>query len=556
MAIKGFRPYPKDLARIYNSRKWWLGLTFGDIVDRAADWYPDKEGIVAEGARLTYGEFRRQINRTAIAFQQLGLRKGDRVIIQLPNWIEFLYVFFGLQKIGAIGVLALPRHAHGEIEYLAELTEARAWVVPVNYGKLHFAALIKAMQAKKVSLEYIVTVRGVSEGTISFEEMKESVVLPPDPQGYLETLRPGPMELANIMPTGGTTGLPKGVPRDHNSHILSGYARLWQWELSMHDTGLIATPLGHNAAHTTTLYPMLLAGGKIVVITGTGPKEILESIEKERATFMCPVPAQMEAILNFPGFSKYDVSSLRIVALGAAHSPPSLIRGVYERFGDVRVITAFSMAEGPGASTRAGDSREIVSTTVGLPTCPFDHFKVVDESEAEAPRGSEGELVCKGPGVFTGYYKAGKKELAEIFTRDGYLKTGDLARIVNEAGYIQITGRKKDVIIRGGENISSLQVEEWITRHPGVANAAAVGMPDPVLGERICAYLKLKEGKSLAFDELIAFLKHRGASVFVLPERIEIMNELPLTNIGKVDKKALRRDISEKLKAEGKINKS
>jgi 2,3-dihydroxybenzoate-AMP ligase/mycobactin salicyl-AMP ligase len=553
MPSEGFRPYPRELAKIYNCKRWWLGLTFGDILDRVADFYPKKVGIVTEDVRLSYEEFRNEVNRVAIAFSNIGLGKGDRVIIQLPNWLEFLYAFFALHKIGAIVVFALPRHSQVEIEYLAELTQAKAWIVPIKYRKTDFTSLIKFIQSKKLNLEYIITPREAIEGTILFDEVKNSVSLPLNPQGYLEKLRPDPMDMANILLTGGTTGLPKGVPRDHNSHILNGYGWVWCWELGNRDTGVTAMPLGHNAAHITVVYPMILLGGKIVLITGTGPKEILETVENERVTFLSLVPAQMEALLNFPDFSKYDVSSLRLITLGGAHSSSELINRVYGKFGDIQVANVFGMAEGPCASTRKDDYRELISTTVGLPACPYDHFKIVDEREEEVSIGVEGELVCKGPGVFTGYYKAKKKELSEIFTKDWYLKTGDLARKVNEQGYIQITGRKKDIIIRGAENISSGQVEEWVSSHPKVEAVAVVGMPDPILGERICAYIKLKKGMLLQFDELITFLKEKGASVFVMPERIELIDELPLTNIGKVDKKVLREDIKNKLKVEGKI---
>jgi len=287
-----------------------------------------------------------------------------------------------------------------------------------------------------------------------------------------------------------------------------------------------------------------------VVVTGTGPKEILETVEKERITYITPVPAQMEAILSFPDFSKYDLSSLRLITLGGAHSSPELIKRLNDKFGAIQLANVFGMAEGPCTSTRKYDSGELVGRTVGLPACPYDDFKVVDDREEEVQVGVEGELVAKGPGVFTGYYKTKNKDLSETFTRNGYLKTGDLAKKVNEQGHIQITGRKKDVIIRGGENISSVQVEEWVAGHPHVETVAVVGMPDPILGERICAYIKLKKGGSLQIGELTAFLKGKGASVFLLPERIEIIDELPLTNIGKVDKKALRVDIAAKLKAE------
>jgi 2,3-dihydroxybenzoate-AMP ligase len=533
----------------YYTKHWWLGLTFGDILDHAADMFPAREALVTEKVRLTYRQLQEKVNRVAIAFLELGIKKGDKVLIQLPNWEEFFYVFFALHKIGAVAVIGLPRHAEREVEYLCTLTEAVAWVVPSRYKKIDYLPLIQAIRAKSADLKWPIVIGDeVPEGCVSFEGIVSGVNLQRYPEHYLENFRPDPLDLANILLTGGTTGLPKGVPRMHNDHICNGYYWMKAWERTSYDNCLIATPVGHNLAHTCAIYPMVLAGGKVTMITSTASKEILETIEAEKITCTTLVPSQLATILADPSLSKYNLSSLQSIQSGGAHVAPELVRGVYEKIGCRHFSNDFGMAEGPCSCTRREDPEEIVCTTVGIPLCPYDRFKIIDEEEKEVPMGTEGELVARGPGIFTGYYRA-EEENRKVFTHDGFFRTGDLGKIVNGQGYLRITGRKKDIIIRGAENISATEVEELLLTHPAVEDAAAVGMPDPVLGERVCAYVKLIQGRSLSFDEMIAHLKKQGASVLLLPERLEVVDALPLTNVGKIDKKVLRADIAEKMKS-------
>jgi 2,3-dihydroxybenzoate-AMP ligase len=545
-------PFPEELVKKYYAKHWWLGLTFGDILDQTSDMYSNREALVTERVRLTYRELREKVNRVAIAFLELGIQRGDKVIIQLPNWEEFFYVFFALHKIGAVAVLGLPRHAEREVKYLCALTEAVAWIVPSRYKKIEYLPLIKSIQSKSPNLKWTIVIGDdVPEGCLSFNEIVSRVKIAKYPDDYLEHFRPDPLNLANILLTGGTTGLPKGVPRTHNDHICNGYYWMKAWERTSYDNCLIATPVGHNLAHVCAIYPMVIAGGKLTVITSTASKEILETIEAEKITCLTLVPAQLATLLNEPSLGKYNLSSLQSIQSGGAHVAPEWVNGVFEKIGCRYFSNDFGMAEGPCSCTRRGDPEEIVCTTVGIPLCPYDRFKIIDENEEELPMGTEGELVAKGPGVFTGYYKA-EEENREVFTHDGFFRTGDLGTIINKEGYLRITGRKKDIIIRGAENISATEVEELILTHTSVEDTAVVGMPDPILGERVCAYVKLVQGKALTFEELVSHLKQKGASVLLLPERLEIVEELPLTNVGKVDKKRLREEIAEKVRLEEK----
>lgn len=543
--------YSEDLIEMYYAKRWWLGLTFGDILDQTADMYPRREALVTEDVRLTYRQLVEKVNQTAISFLELGIKGGDKVLIQLPNWKEFFFVFHALHKIGAVAVLGLPRYAEREVEHLCNLTEAVAWVVPTKYRKIEYLPLIRSIQNKCPHLKWTIVIGdGIPEGTLPFYEVVSRVDPEKYPSNYLERYRPDPLDLANILLTGGTTGLPKGVPRTHNDHICNGYFWMKAWERTSYDNCLIATPVGHNLAHVCAIYPMILAGGTLTAITSTAPKEILETIEAEGITCLTLVPSQLAKILNDPNLEKYDLSSVQSVQSGGAHVASELVRGVYERIG-CKFSNDFGMAEGPCSCTRREDPEEIVCTTVGIPLCPYDRFKIIDENEEEVAIGAEGELVAKGPGVFTGYYLA-EEENRKAFTHDGFFRTGDLGIIINEEGYLRITGRKKDIIIRGGENISATEVEELILSHPSVQDVAVVGMPDPILQERACAYVKLVSGREVTFEKLISYLKGRGASVLLLPERMEIILELPLTKVGKVDKKTLRKDIALKLRQEEK----
>jgi 2,3-dihydroxybenzoate-AMP ligase/mycobactin salicyl-AMP ligase len=437
------------------------------------------------------------------------------------------------------------------------MTEAKAWVVPLRYEKIDYHPMIKAIQAGSTHLKHIVVIdpregrdEPWPEGTLSFNTLLQKVDLKKYSKDTLRSLRPDPDEICHLMPTGGSTGLPKLVPRTHNDFLCNFDYRAKAWQRSAHDITLIATPVTHNMAIEVSMNPAFLTGGKVVMIPSTRPKDILEAIEKERVTTMILAVAQVQQIIDFSDLNRHNVASLQVIATGGSHMPSELIKKVYDKLG-CKFFNVFGMSEGPCTQTRWQDPDEAVFHTVGRPICPYDEFKVIDADGRDLPRGTEGELVVRGPCIFRGYFKA-EAENQEAFTADGFFRTGDIAKFDPE-GRLIITGRKKDIIIRGGENISAREVEELILSHPKVEQVAAVGMPDPVLGERVCAFIKSKQGMRVSFEEIISYLKEKKTSVLYLPERIETIDELPLTNVGKVDKKRLREEIKEKLKKERKI---
>ncbi len=286
------------------------------------------------------------------------------------------------------------------------------------------------------------------------------------------------------------------------------------------------------------------------MISSTRPKEIIEAIEKERVTTTILAVAQVQQIIDFQELDRYDISSLQVIGPGGSHMPPEVIRKIYDKL-KCKFFNVYGSSEGPCAQTRYEDPEEAVFQTVGWPICPYDEFKVIDPDGNELSHEEEGELVARGPTIFRGYYKS-ESENREAFTPDGFYRTGDIAKFDRE-GRLILTGRKKDIIIRGGENISAKEVEELIISHPKVEQVAAVAMPDPILGERVCAFIKPKKGAIISFEEIVSYLKEKKTSVLNLPERIEVVEEMPLTNVGKVDKRKLREEIKEILKKEGKI---
>jgi len=279
---------------------------------------------------------------------------------------------------------------------------------------------------------------------------------------------------------------------------------------------------------------------RLVLLDSTEPEKICETIQSEKVTAMPSVPAIVNRIVNLDNLSQYDLTSLKKISVGGAPSTPELVRAVWSKIG-CKYHNALGSVEGTCAATRTEDDIETICYSVGKPICPYDTLKIVDPHGNELPPGQEGELVSKGPGIFTGYFKS-PEDNRDVFTRDGFFRTGDLAK-KDERGYVFITGRIKDIVNRGGEKISAVAIENLMSDHPAIQSVAVIGMPDKVLGERICAYVQLKTGKRATFEEMITFLQGKGASVLQLPERIEFVDRIPLTNIGKTDKKALREDI-------------
>ena len=543
--LRGFTLYKKEDAEKYDRLGWWAGLTLGDILDKAADIYPNKEALVDGRSRLTYSQVREMVNRLAISLMELGIKTMDRVLVQLPNWREFVYSYFALQKIGAIPVLLIDKYRPYEINHLFRLTGATSWIVPEKYRKTDYLPIIKDVLKNSPKIKQVILARGGRHRhLLNLETMIEQTELKERDLGRLAKRRPDPMQVAHMGPTGGTTGLPKVVPRTHNSLICGIEYGVRAWEMDIHDTCLLAGPIGHDLTFTKGLCGSLFTFGKTVFLDAMYPEDICQTIQQEKVTAVVWVPPLAKRLIDFEGLKNYDLNSLKKMHCGGGLSMPEIIKGVWEKLG-CTFFNAYGGTEGQTTITRSDDNPQTILHTVGRPTCPYDTYKVVDRNGKELPLNTPGELIIKGPGVFTGYYKA-PEENKMAFNKEGFFRTGDVIKI-DEAGNVTITGRLKEMINRGGESISATEIESLIIGHPGVTIVAVIPMPDPIMGERVCAYIQPKPGADLNFDKIIAYLKERKASVLQFPERIEFIVDMPLTKAEKLDKKALIEDIKQKI---------
>jgi non-ribosomal peptide synthetase component E (peptide arylation enzyme) len=543
--LEGFVPYKKADAKKYNKLRWWLGLTFGDLLDKAADIYPDKEAFVDGKERLTFGQARDKTNRLAIGLMDLGIAPRDRVLIQVPNWNEFIFAYFAVQKIGGIAVLLIDRYRQYEIGHLIQLTGATSWIIAEKYKKTDYLPIVEDVVKEHPQLKNIILARSEGGGSyLSMEKLIHETKLGSANLRRLLQRRPDPMEVAHMGPTGGTTGLPKVVPRTHNSLVCTMQYAAYAWEVNIHDVCLLAGPIGHDLAFTKGLCSTLFTLGKTVFLDSTEMRDVCETIQKEKVTTIVWTPTLAKRLIDFEGLKEYDLSSLRGMHCGGSASLPEIVKGVRERL-RCNFYNGYGGTEGQTTLTRTNDNLEMILHTVGKPTCPYDTYKVVTPDGTKLPPNTPGELMIKGPGVFTGYYKA-PEENAKVFDEKGFFRTGDLA-IIDKKGVVTLTGRIKEMINRGGESISATEIEKLIISHPEVSLVAVIPMPDPVFGERVCAYIQPKPGASLTFDKVIAHLKEKKASVLQLPERIEFVETMPFTKAEKVDKKFLREDIERKL---------
>jgi len=554
--LEGAIPYKQEVIEEYTKKGAWLNITYGELLDRASKQYPTKIAVVDAKVRLTYYQLKKEIDRLSIALINMGIKQYDRILLQMPNRYEFVVAFYAMQKIGAIPILAIPRHGYQEISGFIRLAEPVAWIIPVKERERNFFPLVEKILAEFPNIKIITLPNGESLPSfcISFEEIIGNIKNEDYSYNFLDQFCPDPNDVAVLIPTGGTTGFPKMVPRTHNSLIVAN--KYISRYMTSEDIILQATPVGHGMAMQGAVNCAIFRGATLVLQEVPRATEILETIQREKVTHVHLVPTLLSDIINHPNLNQYDISSLKYVGTTAAALSPELALKAAEyftKFGCVFLGSALGASEGLVAQNTPDTPLDIKIRTVGRNVTPTSHYKVIDEEERELPPRTIGELVVKGPEVFTGYYKATKEEINEIFTHDGYFKTGDLASI-DENGYITVVGRRKDVIIRGGETLIPSEIESLLRKHGDIIEAAVVGMPDPRLGERICAFIVVKSGSNLTFDKLIEFLKSKGAGVTLLPERIEIVEELPRTAVGKIDKRTLRKNIEEKLKKEGIIS--
>jgi 2,3-dihydroxybenzoate-AMP ligase len=548
--LEGFVPYPEAFVKKYREKGYWIDKTLGDEFDEFVSKHGNRIALSCKGEQVTYRELGQKVNRLALHFVNLGLKTYDRMIFQLPNELEFVYCYFAAMKVGIIPIAALPAHQDAEISFFAQFTNARAHAIPSRLKKSSHQEMAKRIREKEPNLEFtFVSGENVDPDFISITRLLEDRIEDRVPLETLRKYRPDPLEPAVFQLSGGTTGVPKIIPRTHNDYAVNFKRAAEITNVTRNSVMGIAIPVNHNfALNCPGLSGTLYNGGKVVLITSPGTEDVLAAIQKEKITIMPTPPALLIRWMESEELSKYDISSLEVVLAGGARLNPEVAKKIKPLLG-CYYHQNLGMAEGMLFWSRKGDPEDLLLNTQGAPMFEDDEIRIVDENERDVPSGQPGELLVRGPNTIRGYYNSPEYN-KKAFTDDGFYRTGDVVR-VHRNRYVAVEGRIKDTINRGAEKISAEEVENHILAHPKVENCAFVAMPDPVLGEKGCAFVLTKGNQGLAFEELNEFLRtKRHIATFKLPERVELVTEFPMTKIGKIDKKELRKVIAEKLEQE------
>ena len=538
--LDGVTPFPAEFAARYRELGYWEDRPLFDGFTGALAAHADRVAVVDEAGPLTYRELDERSQRLARVLLDHGFKPLVRIIVQLPNTAVFAIFYFALQRIGAVPVLALPGHRRREITQFAEISGARALAVPAAARGFDFTAMAAEIMADRPDLR-LCLVQGMNDGPndarfVRLEDLLERS--PGTSREALEEIRIDPADPALFLLSGGTTGIPKLIPRTHNDYLYNSKAAAAACEIGPGDVLLDVLPIEHNLPlGCPGLQGFLLSGGTVVLGTSTRPRDVFELIERHRVTHIHLVPALLIRWIDDALITKYDLSSLRVIQSGGQRLQPEVRLRAERALPGCFIQENFGMAEGLIMFVRSADPPDVRRETCGRPASPADEVYLVDEDGHVVPDGEPGELIVRGPYTLRGYFRAPEHN-TRAFTPDGFYRSGDLLRKLPSGNYV-VEGRVKDLINRGGEKISAEEVENLILAHEAVLDVACVPYPDPVLGERMCACVVPRPGRSLSLAELVTFLLGFEIAKFKLPERLEFFDALPLSGFGKVSKQDL-----------------
>jgi mycobactin salicyl-AMP ligase len=537
--LEGFIPFPADRAAAYRTAGYWTGQPLDAILTDAARRWPDRIAVLdaLPGDQLSYAELDEQANRAAAGLRGLGIAPGDRVLLQLPNGCQFAVALFALLRARAIPVMCLPGHRAAELGHFAALSQATALLIADAANGFDYRTMARDLVTDHTTLTHVI-VDGDPGPFISWtrfcgpgaQAAARSPIPPVDPESP-----------ALLLVSGGTTGLPKLIPRTHNDYVFNATASAEVCRLTAEDVYLVVLSAGHNFPLACPgLLGAMTVGATTVFGTDPSPEAAFAAIDRHGVTVTALVPALAKLWAQACEWEPMTPKSLRLLQVGGSKLEPedarqvraTLARGLQQVFG---------MAEGLLNYTRLDDPPELVEYTQGRPLCAGDELRIVDGAGEPVAPGEEGELLVRGPYTLNGYFRA-DRDNERCFDPDGFYRSGDLVRR-REDGYLVVTGRVKDVICRAGETIAAADLEEQLLSHSAVFSAAAVPLPDPYLGEKICAAVVFT-GEPVSLAELNAYLDQRGVAAHARPDMLVAMAALPTTPIGKIDKKAIARQVS------------
>ena len=525
----------------YRQQGLWGDASLADYWQQTARAMPDKIAVVDNhGASYTYSALDHAASCLANWMLAKGIESGDRIAFQLPGWCEFTVIYLACLKIGAVSVPLLPSWREAELVWVLNKCQAKMFFAPTLFKQTRPVDLILPLQNQLPQLQQIVGVDKLAPATSSLS--LSQIIADNIPLTTAITTHGD--ELAAVLFTSGTEGLPKGVMLTHNNILASERAYCARLNLTWQDVFMMPAPLGHATGFLHGVTAPLLIGARSVLLDIFTPDACLALLEQQRCTCMLGATPFVYDLLNVLEKQPADLSALRFFLCGGTTIPKKVARECQQR--GIKLLSVYGSTESsPHAVVNLDDPLSRFMHTDGYAAAGVE-IKVVDDARKTLPPGCEGEEASRGPNVFMGYFD--EPELtARALDEEGWYYSGDLCRM-DEAGYIKITGRKKDIIVRGGENISSREVEDILLQHPKIHDACVVAMPDERLGERSCAYVVLKAPHhSLSLEEVVAFFSRKRVAKYKYPEHIVVIEKLPRTASGKIQKFLLRKDIMRRL---------
>ncbi|WP_338301953.1 medium-chain fatty-acid--CoA ligase [Escherichia coli] len=525
----------------YRQQGLWGDASLADYWQQTARAMPDKIAVVDNhGASYTYSALDHAASCLANWMLAKGIESGDRIAFQLPGWCEFTVIYLACLKIGAVSVPLLPSWREAELVWVLNKCQAKMFFAPTLFKQTRPVDLILPLQNQLPQLQQIVGVDKLAPATSSLS-LSQIIA---DNTSLTTAITTHGDELAAVLFTSGTEGLPKGVMLTHNNILASERAHCARLNLTWQDVFMMPAPLGHATGFLHGVTAPFLIGARSVLLDIFTPDACLALLEQQRCTCMLGATPFVYDLLNVLEKQPADLSALRFFLCGGTTIPKKVARECQQR--GIKLLSVYGSTESsPHAVVNLDDPLSRFMHTDGYAAAGVE-IKVVDDARKTLPPGCEGEEASRGPNVFMGYFD--EPELtARALDEEGWYYSGDLCRM-DEAGYIKITGRKKDIIVRGGENISSREVEDILLQHPKIHDACVVAMSDERLGERSCAYVVLKAPHhSLSLEEVVAFFSRKRVAKYKYPEHIVVIEKLPRTTSGKIQKFLLRKDIMRRL---------
>ncbi len=533
--------WPADFVKKYTEAGYWDGQSFGELLAERAQQYGDQPAVIGAQTCWSYAQLDQKASTLAAGLLALGLKKGARVLVQLPNIPEFVSVIFALFRAGMVPIYALPAHRITELAHFAEQAPADAYICAAQFEGFDYLPLARELQQRCTHIQHIIVV-GAAQEFDSLEQIEQQGAQQPPPPASVSAAN----EVAFLQISGGSTGLSKLIPRTHNDYIYTLRESCKICGVTPDSIFLAALPMAHNFPMSSPGFlGTLYAGGCVVLSPSAEPETCFALIAKHQVTFSSLVPPLLLMWLEFAPQSQHDISSLTTIQVGGAKLIPEVARRVRPVL-NIQLQQVFGMAEGLVNYTRLHDAEDIVIHTQGRPISPDDEILIVDDHDQPVPEGTVGHLLTRGPYTIRAYHNNPAAN-ARSFTKDGYYRTGDMVQRT-ETGYLVVQGRANDHINRAGEKISAEEIEDHLLAHPAVYDAAVVSVPDDYLGERSCAFIIIKKDQAAPRTiEFKRWIRQRGLADFKVPDQVIVVTSFDTTAAGKISRKQLRHQLSQSL---------